>query len=92
MGTIQTSVCSKLVDSNPMVDTKATILFATVDRPLIIAKESVNGLTQGEYYRIHQANTSSGNTRIYTLEGVQVGWMTGRVQIGKSKKKLEKIM
>ena len=52
--------------------------FATADRPLIIAKESVNGLTQGEYYRIHQVNTSSGNTRIYTLDGVQIGWMTGR--------------
>ena len=52
--------------------------FATVDRPLIIAKETVNGLTQGEYYRIHTVNTSSGNTRIYTLAGVQIGWMTGR--------------
>ena len=52
--------------------------FAVADRPLILAKQSVNGLTQGEYYRIHQANTSSGNTRIYTLEGVQIGWMTGR--------------
>jgi hypothetical protein len=52
--------------------------FATADRPLIIAKETVNGLTTGEYYRIHTVNTSSGNTRIYTLAGVQVGWMTGR--------------
>lgn len=52
--------------------------FATVDRPLIIAKETVNGLTTGEYYRIHAVNTSSGNTRIYTLDGVQIGWMTGR--------------
>lgn len=52
--------------------------FATVDRPLVIAKETVNGLTTGEYYRIHTVNTSSGNTRIYTLDGVQVGWMTGR--------------
>lgn len=52
--------------------------FATVDRPLIIAKETVNGLTTGEYYRIHAVNTSSGNTRIYTLAGVQIGWMTGR--------------
>ena len=52
--------------------------FATVDRPLIIAKETVNGLTAGEYYRIHAVNTNSGNTRIYTTAGVQVGWMTGR--------------
>jgi len=49
-----------------------------VDRPLIIAKETVNGLTTGVYYRIHTVNTSSGNTRIYTLDGVQIGWMTGR--------------
>ena len=52
--------------------------FATVDRPLILAKETVNGLTAGEYYRIHAVNTSTGNTRIYTLDGVQIGWMTGR--------------
>ena len=52
--------------------------FATEDRPLILAKQSANGLTQGEYYRIHQVNTTSGNTQIYTLAGVQVGWMIGR--------------
>ena len=52
--------------------------FAVVDRPLILAKQNVNGLTQGEYYRIHQVNTESGNTRIYTLDGVQIGWMIGR--------------
>ena len=52
--------------------------FATADRPLIKAIETVNGLTAGEYYRIHAVNTNSGNTRIYTTAGVQVGWMTGR--------------
>ena len=52
--------------------------FATADRPLIKAIETVNGLTAGEYYRIHTVNTNSGNTRIYTTAGVQVGWMTGR--------------
>ena len=52
--------------------------FATADRPLIIAKETVSGLTTGEYYRIHQVNTSSGNTEIYTTDGDKIGWLTGR--------------
>lgn len=52
--------------------------FATTDRPLIKAKQTANGLTAGEYYRIHIVNTLTGNSRIYTTDGVQIGWRQGR--------------
>ena len=52
--------------------------FETENRPLIKAKQTLNGLTAGEYYRIHIVNTNSGNARIYTTAGVQIGWMSGR--------------
>ena len=52
--------------------------FETTNRPLIKAKQTANGLTAGEYYQIHIVNTSTGNSRVYTTAGVQVGWMQGR--------------
>lgn len=52
--------------------------FETTNRPLIKAKQTANGLTAGEYYKIHIVNTSTGNSRVYTTAGVQVGWMQGR--------------
>jgi len=52
--------------------------FATDERPLVIAKVNSNGLTKGEYYRLHQVNTSNGSGRIYTLDGAVVNWVPTR--------------
>ena len=52
--------------------------FATDERPLVIAKVNSNGLTKGEYYRLHQVNTSNGSGRIYTLDGALVNWVPTR--------------
>ena len=52
--------------------------FATDERPLVIAKVNSNGLTKGEYYRLHQVNTSNGSGRIYTLGGAVVNWVPTR--------------
>lgn len=52
--------------------------FATDERPLVIAKVNSNGLTKGEYYRLHQVNTSNGSGRIYTLAGAVVNWVPTR--------------
>lgn len=52
--------------------------FASDERPLVIAKVNSNGLTKGEYYRLHQVNTSNGSGRIYTLDGALVNWVPTR--------------
>lgn len=52
--------------------------FATADRPLIVALQTNSGLTQGVQYAIHTVNVNSGNTEIFTMDGVKVGWITGR--------------
>jgi hypothetical protein len=41
--------------------------FTTESRPLIKAKQTANGLTEGEYYRIHAVNTSTLHVNVYTL-------------------------
>lgn len=56
--------------------------FAEQDRPLVQAKQSVNGMTAGEYYRLHKVKIAddqgSERGQIYTLDGTLVGWVNRR--------------
>ena len=52
--------------------------FAPNDRPLIVALQTTNGLTQGVQYTIYTYNVNSGNAEIFTTSGVKIGWVTGR--------------
>ena len=56
--------------------------FAEADRPLVQAKQSVNGMTAGEYYRIYKAKVTDveGKERgqVYTLDGTLVAWIARR--------------
>ena len=52
--------------------------FAVLDRPLVIALQTVNGMTEGNIYRMHTYNTSNGNGQIYELDGTLVAWIGGR--------------
>lgn len=52
--------------------------FAVADRPLVIALQTTDGMTQGEIYRIHTLNVATVNARIYALDGTQIGWVLGR--------------
>lgn len=52
--------------------------FAVEDRPLVVALQTTDGLTEGEIYRVHVYNVNSGNARICELDGTTVGWMIGR--------------
>lgn len=48
--------------------------FAELDRPLVVALLTTNGMTEGVIYRLHGYNTSNGNGQVYELDGTQVNW------------------
>jgi hypothetical protein len=52
--------------------------FTTAGRPLIKAKKTINGLTEGEYYQVYAVNTTTLHVNVYTTTGVWVGWMQDR--------------
>ena len=52
--------------------------FGVDERPVIKAKETRKGLVTGQLYKIHIANTNTGNMRIFDLNGVQIGWIGER--------------
>ena len=49
--------------------------FDAEDRPLVIALQSVNGMTEGNIYRMHQYNVSTVRPHVYELDGTTVGWV-----------------
>ena len=52
--------------------------FAEEDRPLVIALQTANGMTEGSIYRLHVVTASNGNGKIYELDGTLVGWIDSR--------------
>ncbi len=55
--------------------------FSANDRPLVIALQTTNGMTEGNIYRMHKYNTSNGNAQIYDLGGTLIDWIGGRDQL-----------
>lgn len=67
---------------NPTGSSTTDHIFSEADRPLVRAKQSVNGMTEGEYYRIYKAKVADteGKERgqVFTLDGTLVGWIARR--------------
>ena len=52
--------------------------FLEEDRPLVIAKKSIDGLTKGNFYRLHRVSTTNNSGRLHELDGTVVGWIPTR--------------
>ena len=67
---------------NPTGSSTVDHIFDEADRPLIQAKQTVDGMTAGEYYRIYKAKIADveGKERghVYTLDGTLVAWIARR--------------
>lgn len=76
--TIYSQLPNFALPSTPNSGHATNFNFSALERPLVIALQTVNGMTLGGAYRMHQYNTSNGNADIYDFDGTRLQWIGER--------------